>query len=144
MTFVPLAIVSCLMALRGVFSFYSLSVSRVFSSLVRFIALVIAVRYIALVIVVRFIAPVIAVRYIALVIVACFIAPVIAVRFIALVIVVRFIAPVIAVRFIALATVTLYSLLYCCQQHLLFLLPRGGLLLLSHIFLLFLTYSPWI
>ena len=144
MTFVPLAIVSCLMALRGVFSFYSLSVSRVFSSLVRFIALVIAVRYIARVIVVRFIAPVIAVRYIALVIVACFIAPVIAVRFIALVIVVRFIAPVIAVRFIALATVTLYSLLYCCQQHLLFLLPRGGLLLLSHIFLLFLTYSPWI
>ena len=144
MTFVPLAIVSCLMALRGVFSFYSLSVSRVFSSLVRFIALVIAVRYIARVIVVRFIAPVIAVRYIALVIVACFIAPVIAVRFIALVIVVRFIAPVIAVRFIALVTVTLYSLLYCCQQHLLFLLPRRGLLLLSHIFLLFLTYSPWI
>ena len=44
-----------------------LSVFRVFSSIVCFIALFIAVRFIALVFVLRFIAPVIAVRFIALV-----------------------------------------------------------------------------
>ena len=94
------------MAVRSVFRVISSIVCFIAPVIaVRFIAPVIAVRFMALVIVVRFIAPVIAVRFIALVIVVRFITPVIAVRFIALVIVVKFIAPVIALRFIALVIV---------------------------------------
>ena len=66
MKFVPLAIVSRLMALRGVFLRFTavLSVYRVISSFVRFIALIVAVRFLALVVVMRFIALVITVRFV--------------------------------------------------------------------------------
>ena len=75
-----------------------LSVFRVFSSIVRFIPLVIAVRFVALVIVVRFIAPVIAAR---------------------------FIAPVTVVALYSVYwCCTLYSPVYCLQQHLLFFTVR--------------------
>ena len=97
-----------------------LSVFRVFSSIVRFIALVIAVRFIALAIVVRFIAPVIAAR---------------------------FIAPVTVVTLYRVyRCCTLYSLLYCCQEHLLFLLfnftlPRAFCATLAYLSFVFDIFS---